>query len=55
MIFIGILPGLAEADEAEIPARGSADSEVAGHTAAVQIFVVIAAINDLPRALASVV
>ena len=55
MIFIGILPGLAEADEAEIPARGSADCEIAGYVLAVQVFVVIAAINDLPRSLTSVV
>ena len=50
-----VLPGLAEADEAESPARASADREVAGHGHVVQVGVVLARVNDLPRALAPVV
>ena len=52
---IVVLPGLAEADEAEAPARGSADREVVGHVLAFQVFVVLARVNDHPRALCSVV
>ena len=44
-----VLPGLAEADEAEAPAPGSAEREVADHAIIVQVFVVLAAIDDLPR------
>ena len=54
VLFVG-LPGQAEADEAEAPARGSAEREVAGHAPAVQVFVVLAPVNDLPRSLAPVV
>ena len=50
-----VLPGQAEADEAEGPAPGSAEREVAGHMIVVQFFVVLARVNDLPRALAPVV
>ena len=50
-----VLPGLAEADEAEGPARASADREVAGQVTAVQVGVLLASVNDLPRALAPVV
>ena len=50
-----VLPGLAEADEAEGPARASADREVADRETAVQVFVVLPPVNDLPRALAPVV
>ena len=45
-----VLPGLAEANEAEGPARRSADREVAGHEVVVQVSVVLARVNDLPRA-----
>ena len=50
-----VLPGQAEADEAEGPARARTDREVAGQVLAVQVGVVLAAVNDLPRALAPVV
>ena len=50
-----ILPSLAEADEAEAPAWGIADREVAGLVLAVQVEVVVAAVSDLPRAIGSVV
>ena len=50
-----VLPGLADADEAEGLARGSTDREVVGHVIVFQVLVVLAAINDLPRALASAV
>ena len=52
-----VLPGLAEADKAEGPARESADLEVAGYRTipGEQVGVVLASINDLPRALAPVV
>ena len=46
-----VLPGQAEADEAEGPARGSAEREIAGHALGVQVVVVLARVNDLPRAL----
>ena len=47
-ISIVRLPGLAEADEAEALARGSADREVVGHVPAVQVLVVLAAIKNIP-------
>ena len=50
-----VLPGLAEADEAEGPTQGPADREVAGHAIVVQVFVVLEPGNDLLRALAPVV
>ena len=50
-----VLPGQAEADEAEGPAPGSAEREVAGHGLVVQVGVVLARVNDRPRALAPVV
>ena len=50
-----VLPGLAEADEAEAFAWGTADREVAGQEVAVQVLVVLAAINDLPRVVTSFV
>ena len=53
IIPIVSLPGLAEADESEAPARGSADREVAGHVRRVQVVAVLAAINDLPRSITS--
>ena len=46
--FHVVLPGQAEADQAEGAARGSADREVADHVPVVQVFVVLARVNDLP-------
>ena len=43
-----VFPSLAEADEAEFPAWGSVEREVVGHVTAVQIFVVLARVDDLP-------
>ena len=53
IISTGVLPGLAEADEAEAPELASLDREVAGHATGVQVSVVLASVNDRPRSLAS--
>ena len=50
-----VFPSLAEANEAEGPARRSADREVADDETVVQVLVLQARVNDLPRALAPVV
>ena len=49
-----ILTCLKDADEAEALGRGSTDREVTGHVLHFEALVIRAAINDLPRALASV-
>ena len=49
------LPSLAEADEAEGPTQGRADREVVGLVTAVQVLVVLATINDYPRAITPIV
>ena len=50
IVSLVVLPGQAEVDEAEGPARGIADLEVGGHKPVVQVFVVVLArVNDIPR------
>ena len=55
MVSVVVLPGQAEADEAEGPARAVADREVAGHVRGVQVVVVLVRVNGRPRALAPVI
>ena len=55
IVSVVVQTGLAETDEAEGLTQGSTDLEVAGHTTAVHIVVVLARVNGLPRALAPVV
>ena len=47
-----VSPCLADANEAEGPARRSADREVADHETVVQVPVLQTRVNDLPRAAA---
>ena len=49
-----ILPSLAKTDETEASARRTICREVANHVVSFQAFVVVAAINDLPRSVASI-